>query len=100
MKLVSVHRPDRILISNESLGARKKRTGLSLQSERPVHVPCRSVREERRGAPVRASMRVFTSKTRLPKSRSYAGRESQLFLARARELLASVAALAVDDGRR
>jgi hypothetical protein len=79
MKLVSVNRPDRVAISNESLGAREKRAGLSLQSERPVQVPCRSVREERRCAPARASMRLFTCKTRLPKSRSDAGREFPVF---------------------
>ena len=82
MKLVSVHRPDRILISNESLGGARKRTGLSLQSERPVQVPCWSMRKERRCAPVRASVRSFTNTTRLPKSRFDASRVFPVFRSR------------------
>ena len=75
MKLVSVHRPDRLLISNESHGGCAEKGPASRYSPRDRSKfpagPCGRNADLR---PVRASLRMFTDSTRLPKSRSDASR--------------------------
>jgi hypothetical protein len=84
--------------------ARRKRTGLSLQSERPVQVPCRSLRKNAILRPVRASLRQFTNSTRVPKSRPDAGRvvsrSSAMTNFLHRPLSGSVLVFAVNDRGR